>query len=76
MEDTLKCSKCNSDMVEGAVVYRTSQEVKTAFGGSAQIDVEAEWVSNHSTGPRGRRDAFSVRTFNCPKCGYLESYAP
>ena len=75
MPDILKCLRCNGDMVEGEVVYRTSEEVKTGFG-RERVAVEAEWVSKDPTGSRGRHDAFSVRTFNCPECGYLESYAP
>jgi hypothetical protein len=76
MADILKCAKCDTDMVEGAVAYRTSEEVKTVSGPPEVIPVEAEWVSNNPTGSRGRHDAFSIRTFNCPRCGYLESYAP
>jgi hypothetical protein len=76
VSDVLKCVKCNGDMVEGAVVYRTSEAVTPEFGRPAQIPVEAEWVSRHPTGSRGGHDTFSVRTFNCPNCGYLESYAP
>jgi Domain of unknown function (DUF6487) len=80
MADVPKCPKCNTDMAEGALIYRTEghpPEGATAAESELygrQYLVEAEWVAKPDSG--GRREAFSIRAFNCPRCNFVELYAP
>ena len=66
-----ECAKCRNAMEPGFVLDR-------AHGGVAQstwIDGEAEksiWVGLRLKG----HQRLAVTTYRCPRCGYLESYAP
>ena len=62
-----KCSKCGTDMREGFVVVPVHCGVpfwvsdKPEFGAFGGAKIEG-------------KEAHSIRTFRCTKCGYLESY--
>jgi hypothetical protein len=65
------CPKCQVAMDEGFVV---DQNYATA--------AQAEWAEGQPetsiwTGVKLRgRERYKVATFRCPRCSYLESYAP
>jgi hypothetical protein len=71
MSSSLTCIRCQSLMEEGVSIDH----------GHANMLAVSEWLE----GPPERtfwsglktkgRDKFSVRTFRCTRCGYLESYA-
>ena len=70
MSKPLTCSKCGKPMEEGFVVDNT-------YGGG----LVSSWVAGP---PEAKflggvkitgRDKFQIRTYRCPDCGFLESYA-
>ncbi len=67
----LSCLRCQSAMEQGFLLDRghanATQEQEWVQG-----EVERSWWVGIKTKGRER---YAVRTFRCPRCGYLESYA-
>jgi hypothetical protein len=65
------CPKCHAAMFEGFIPDRMD-------GGTAVREFydrppeKSIWVGVKLSG----RKHYEVKTFRCPQCGYLESYAP
>ena len=65
------CVKCGGEMEEGFVLDNTSR-----------ARLQSEWVEgaperSRWTGVRLKgKEQLPIVTFRCPRCGYLESYAP
>jgi hypothetical protein len=66
----LQCPKCNGQMEEGFVMDRTygGVEPSTWIEGAPSRSI---WTGVKIKDKQG----FSVATFRCVTCGYLESYA-
>jgi len=71
MDTIHKCLHCDATMQEGF------------FGDRSQgTFVVSEWFEGKPEPSfwggvkTGEREKHEIRTFRCPKCGYLESYAP
>lgn len=66
-----KCPKCGAAMEEGFVVDETHHGVRQSSW------VEGEPVPSFWRGLKlSGHSRLKVTTFRCPKCAYLESYAP
>lgn len=71
--ESLSCAKCGTAMSPGFVID------KGIPGGSVSAPEWADGAPSPSfwTGLSLRgHERHAVRTFRCPGCGYLESYAP
>lgn len=66
-----KCPKCQSRMASGFIVDTTYGSVAASewAGGEPHYSI---WTGVRMKG----RERHPVTTFRCPKCGFLESYAP
>ena len=64
-----KCSKCGADMREGFLV----DPVHVPYGVPMWVSDQPEFGTFGGAKIDGK-EAHSVRTFRCTKCGYLESY--
>ncbi|MEA2694092.1 MAG: hypothetical protein QOJ16_3479 [Acidobacteriota bacterium] len=67
---TVTCPKCRSEMEEGFVADNTSGAVLP----SQWVEGEPEKSFWTRTKMRGKVQV-QIRTYRCPQCGYLESYA-
>jgi hypothetical protein len=71
MNNTPKCSKCQTEMEVGYVMDRGHNNARKP---ATWIEGEPErsiWMGTKIAG----KEQIQVHTFRCPKCGYLESYA-
>jgi hypothetical protein len=66
----LECPKCRVEMEEGFVKDETYGAVRP----SKWMEGEPETSFWTGTKTRGKKQV-QIRTFRCPHCGYLESYA-
>ena len=64
-----KCPKCESRMTSGFIVDTTYVAAAEGAGGEPH---QSMWTGVRMKG----RERHPVTTFRCPKCGFLESYAP
>lgn len=71
MNQTHTCPKCSASMENGLILDQT-------YGGMAQPAwIEGEPKVSFWTGLQVRgRDRYTIVTYRCARCGYLESYAP
>lgn len=68
-EPAIPCPKCTTPMESGFIL-------DTGYGhSSATTWVEGELGLRPWTTQIEGRDRYSVNTYRCPGCGYLESYA-
>jgi DNA-directed RNA polymerase subunit M/transcription elongation factor TFIIS len=72
MNDTPKCSKCQTEMEVGYIMDRGHNNAKAPATWVEGEPVRSLWWGTKISG----KEQLQVHTFRCPKCGYLESYAP
>ncbi len=65
-----KCGKCGGEMERGFMVDNTYAGVARPQWAEGEIDYSV-WMGVKM----GKRERFTVNTYRCSKCGYLESYA-
>jgi predicted Zn-ribbon and HTH transcriptional regulator len=71
IKEPLRCMKCETQMEEGFVLDNAhAARLQSEW---VQGAPEEGWFGNVKL--KGRLQ-LSIATFRCPKCGYLESYAP
>lgn len=71
MTMSLQCPRCRADMEEGFVADKAHYSVP-----ETQKWVEGAPERSFWAGIKLKdKEIFSVRTYRCSKCGYLESYA-
>ena len=66
-----ECPKCQGRMSEGFAVdkgHYNAQDLQTWVEGAP---VKTFWRGLHTKG----REAYTISTYRCERCGYLESYA-
>jgi formate-dependent nitrite reductase cytochrome c552 subunit len=67
--NSMACAKCNAAMEEGVIIdWGHSNYIRVASW-AAGIPEKRFW------GGLKVKDSIPLRTFRCPACGYLESYA-
>ena len=69
MESPPKCSKCGQEMREGYV-----PEMSANHTGRSRWIADPPSVGFLGLNTRGK-EIYEIRTFRCPGCGYLESFA-
>jgi predicted nucleic-acid-binding Zn-ribbon protein len=70
MDKQLQCPKCGKMMQEGY----TPEVSQSRAGGTRWVSGTPETGFLGTLNLRGK-EVIDVRTFRCPGCGYLESYA-
>lgn len=63
--ESIKCMKCGTEMEEGFI--------RDSALGSHGV---AHWVPSQSNPAKDKTEQRKTKTYRCPKCGYIESYAP
>lgn len=66
------CLRCQTRMEEGFVIDHSHYDIPRNQEWAEGEPLRSWWSGLKLKG----RERHAVRTFRCPKCGYLESYAP
>ena len=67
----IECPRCGGRLIEGFVIDRGDHNAKQLQKWFEGEPVRSFWVGLKTSG----RDSFTVQTYRCDRCGYLESYA-
>ena len=74
----INCAKCNQQMQEGALQahYLLNNDLyfSDATGSVEWVETRRRTLSDWLL-RRNKKQTLAVKTYRCPSCGYLESYA-